>query len=397
MEKFSLTVTWNRNGQLKKDGTAAVCVIVAYAGERKVSNTGVYVTKGQFDKKNQQVIKHQQANILNQEIKDMCDKYQRRYWDLCAKGDIFYLEDILNTDNRPQKDFIEFIRQQAKLKTNKNGDAVKESQQNAYKNLIDNLIDFYGQKRIPFDKLTNDFIKRFDNYLQTAPINNGKPLHHNTRCKRHDILKSFVLLALDEGLITVDPYRKFRYKRLNTRREALTVSELKLIEDITPLHSVELARDLFLFGCYTGLRFDDIMHITYQDLTFDGNKVFLNIREGKTQKAKNNYPLHELFNGKALPLIQKYRSTTRSTIFPYETNESVNRKLKTIAQSVGIVKELSFHCSRHTFGSFLAKNTHDPFLIKNLMNHSDIHTSMRYIHESESEQERKLQNINWDY
>ena len=135
MEKFSLTVTWNRNGQLKKDGTAAVSVIVAYAGERKVINTGVYVTKGQFDKKNQQVIKHQQANILNQEIKDKCDKYQRRYWDLCAKGDIFYLEDILNTDNRLQKDFIEFIRQQAKLKTNKNGDAVKESQQNAYKNL----------------------------------------------------------------------------------------------------------------------------------------------------------------------------------------------------------------------------------------------------------------------
>ena len=397
MEKLLLSVCWNRNGQIKKDGTAAVSVLVAYKGERTYINTGVSVVEEHFDKKKQQVVKHLQANLFNREIKAVRDKYERRYYDLCNKGDIFYLEDIINTDNKPQKDFIEYIRQQAKLKCNHNGDAVGDSQQNAYKNLIENLTSFCGQRRIPFDKLTLDFIKRFDMYLQNAPIHNGEPLHHNTRCKRHDILKSFVLLALDDGLITNDPYRKFNYKRLKTRREALTASELKLIEDVTPLSSLELAKDIFLFGCYTGLRLADIQRITTRDITYDGDKVLLNIREGKTKKEKINYPLHILFNGKPVRLIEKYRNKYRDTIFPYESDASINRKLKAIAQSVGIEKEVSFHCSRHTFGSIMATLTKDPFLIKGLMNHSDIHTSMRYIHESDAEQERKVKNINWDF
>ena len=396
MERINISVCWNRNGRLKKDGTAAVSVAVAYKGERTYINTGVYVVKEHFDKRKERIINHPQANLFNMQIKDVRDKYERRYYDLCNKGDIFYLEDIINTENKPQKDFIEFIREQATIKTNQNGDAVGDSQQNAYKNLIDNLTSFYGHRRIPFDKVTADFIKRFDMYLQSAPIHNGSPLHHNTRCKRHDILKSFVLLALDEGLITNDPYRKFTYRRLKTRRNALTADELKRIEGLQPLPSLQLARDLFLFGCYTGLRFNDIKTATTQNLTYDGKKVFLIVREGKTQKI-NKIPLHLLFDGKAIAIIDKYKTENRATIFPSASDQAINRNIKAIAQSVGINKEVSFHCSRHTFGSLLAQFTHDPLLIKNLMNHSDIHTSLRYIHEAEDERERKLQNVDWNF
>ena len=142
--------------------------------------------------------------------------------------------------------------------------------------------------------------------------------------------------------------------------------------------------------------FNDIKTATTQNLTYDGKKVFLIVREGKTQKI-NKIPLHLLFDGKAIAIIDKYKTENRATIFPSASDQAINRNIKAIAQSVGINKEVSFHCSRHTFGSLLAQFTHDPLLIKNLMNHSDIHTSLRYIHEAEDERERKLQNVDWNF
>ncbi len=394
---MSITVCWNRNGQLRKDGTGIVSVCITYGGERKYINTGFAVKEKSFDKKNQRIINDKDAQSYNIMIDDITYKYKKRFNELLQKGDIFDLADILNTENKAKTDFLEFIKAQAKLKLNQHGDTVTDSQQNAYKNLIENLSKFANRKKIPFEKITLDFIRKFDLFLQTEPINNGKPLHHNTRKKRHDILRSFVKLAYDEKYITANPYDKFKCKAMETRRDYLTDGELKLVENLKPLKSLELSRDLFLFGCYTGLRFQDIMDLTPKNISYENEKIFLNVREQKTQKNKINLPLHLLFNGKAVQIIEKYKTVYRQTIFPPITNTSVNRHLKSIAQSVGIEKELSFHCSRHTFGTYLANHNGDASLIKLLMNHSDYKTSYRYIHESETMQEKKLQNINWDY
>ncbi|MBR6279594.1 MAG: tyrosine-type recombinase/integrase [Bacteroidales bacterium] len=123
------------------------------------------------------------------------------------------------------------------------------------------------------------------------------------------------------------------------------------------------------------------MDLTPKNISYENDKIFLNVREQKTQKNKINLP-HLLFYGKAVKIIEKYKTVYRQTIFPPITNTSVNRHLKSIAQSVGIEKELSFHCSRHTFGTYLANHNGDASLIKLLMNHSDYKTSYRYIHES---------------
>lgn len=395
MAKIQVKAIWNYYRRLDKNGKGAIHIYVSYGGRHKFVPTNFAVFEKDFDTKKECVKNLKNSTEINARIRAMKNAILERKDALETKGDIFTLDDVLTEEKQQAADFIEFIREQATIKTNQNGDAVGDSQQNAYKNLIDNLTGFYGRKRIPFDKVTAEFIKRFDMYLQSAPIHNGSPLHHNTRCKRHDILKSFVLLALDEGLITNDPYRKFTYRRLKTRRNALTADELKRIEGLQPLPSLQLARDLFLFGCYTGLRFNDIKTATTQNLTYDGKKVFLIVREGKTQKI-NKIPLHLLFDGKAIAIIDKYKTGDRATIFPSASDQAINRNIKAIAQSVGINKEVSFHCSRHTFGSLLAQYTHDPLLIKNLMNHSDIHTSLRYIHEAEDERERKLEQIVWN-
>ena len=396
MAKICVKAVWNYKHRLDKDGKGAIHIYVSFCGEHRLLPTNFAVVEKDFDKKNESVKNLKNATEINARIRAMKNKIMERKDALDIKGDIYTIDELL-TERKKQTDFIEFIREQARLKINKRtGLKVGAAQQNAYTVLIADLQQFARKKRIPFSEITLDFIRKFHQYLQDTPRADGKPLHINTIKHRHNILKSFILLAIDAELITKNPYAKFPIKGIPSRRVCLTAEELKRIEILTPLESAALAKDLFLFGCYTGLRFEDIMELTAADITREGDKVMLHTRENKTKKLKT-LPLHLLFDGKPIAIIDKYKTGNRDTLFPPTTDQSVNRILKSIAMGAGINKEITFHVSRHTFGTFMANQTKDPFLLKELMNHSDINTTMRYIHESESGIAAKLENVNFDY
>lgn len=404
MANLKISVKIAYNGHTKEDGTAVISLILTFGGKRKVINTGISIEPKYFNGKNPDAPckGHKNAVEINQRIRELKNHYQDRAAELQIKGDVFSIEDITATPEKQTNDFIEYLKIQAKYKKNKHGFNVGYEQQNAYKVLIQNLQDFAQTKKIRFERITLQFINEFDLWLKSTPSKYGKPLHINTIRHRHDILRSFVLLAVDDGLIKQNPYadkngrKGFRYSGTESRRTYLTDEELKKFEEFTPLQSTELTKDLFLFGCYTGLRFADIISLTSENLSIQGDKVFLTLRESKTKKNKTNLPLHLLFNGKAIDIIKKYENTSRQTLFPSITDQAINRILKTIAMALGINKEISFHVSRHTFGTYLANHSGDALLIKDLMNHGRMETSLRYIHESQATQENKLKNINWD-
>ena len=396
MKKICVKAVWNYKQRLDKNGKGAIHIYVSYGGKHKFLPTNFAVVEKDFDSKTESVKNLKNATEINARIRAMKNAILDKKDILDAKGDIYTIEELL-TEEKKLTDFIEFIREQAKLKINKRtGLKVGAAQQNAYIVLIADLQQFAQKKRIPFTAITLDFIKKFHQYLQDTPRADGKPLHINTIKTRHNNLKSFVLLAIDADLIQKNPYTKFPIKGIPSRRVSLTAEELKRIESLPTLESAALAKDLFLFGCYTGLRFEDIMELSPTDIAREGDKVMLRTRENKTKKLKT-LPLHLLFGGKAIAIIDKYNAGDRATLFPPTTDQSVNRILKSIAMAAGISKEITFHVSRHTFGTLMANLTKDPFLLKELMNHSDINTTMRYIHESESGIAAKLENVNFDY
>jgi len=103
-----------------------------------------------------------------------------------------------------------------------------------------------------------------------------------------------------------------------------------------------------------------------------------------------------LFGGKAVDIIKKYEEDfPEKYLFPRISNQKANLKLKLVALLAKINKVLTFHVSRHTFGTNLAAATSDRFLIKELMGHADIKTSMVYIHTSQEQIRNKLRNTDW--
>jgi len=69
--------------------------------------------------------------------------------------------------------------------------------------------------------------------------------------------------------------------------------------------------------------------------------------------------------------------------------------LKALATMAELTKLLTFHISRHTFGSALADISANPYLIMDLMGHADIKTSMIYIHSSQERINKQLRVLNW--
>jgi site-specific recombinase XerD len=105
-----------------------------------------------------------------------------------------------------------------------------------------------------------------------------------------------------------------------------------------------------------------------------------------------------LFDGKPELLLKKFldKKSSKTRVFQNITNQVVNRHLKSIALTAKINAAISFHVARHTFGTFMADITGNPYLIMQLMGHSDIKTSMIYIHQSEERLRRQLRNVKWN-
>lgn len=117
------------------------------------------------------------------------------------------------------------------------------------------------------------------------------------------------------------------------------------------IERIAVVRDLFVFCCYTGLAYIDVMNLT-PDHIIKG----IDDRDWiKTSRQKTNIPVNIPILPKGLNIFEKYngnvRANSRGTLFPIISNQKVNSYLKEIADLCGIKKNLTFHIARHTFAT----------------------------------------------
>jgi integrase len=146
---------------------------------------------------------------------------------------------------------------------------------------------------------------------------------------------------------------------------------------------------LIAIGVYTGLRISDILSIRWDDLL---GKEFLEITEKKTKKfrkIKVNQHLLDLVN-RISKKVDGYRKD--APIFLNESKSStisiqyINRKLKQIVKSYGLVKEpekIKSHSLRKSFGRRIFENNDNSekslILLNEIFNHTSIKTTKIYL------------------
>lgn len=228
---------------------------------------------------------------------------------------------------------------------------------------------------VEFVDLNSEFVDNFDNWL----IKKGYA--QNTRKKHHKNIKKYLNKAIryKHLIITLDqhPYNGITYPTKPTTREFLTKDEILKIENLETTGRLTEVKDMFLFSCYTGLRFSDVLEIT--PANFDGN--LLRYVPQKTEKHTGQVvvPLDKFFDGKGLKIAQKY-----SYQFPAITNQEINRYLKDLMIDAEISKLLTFHVSRHTFLTHVAFDTGNIFQVMKLGGLRKTDTAMIYVHLAEN-------------
>ena len=136
-----------------------------------------------------------------------------------------------------------------------------------------------------------------------------------------------------------------------------------------------ITRDLFLFACYTGTAYADVVSITRENLFWDDeDSLWLKYRRKKTDYLGRVKLLPE-----ALALIEKYRDDTRSTLFPPQDYHTLRANMKSLRLMAGLSQDLVYHMGRHSFASLVTLEEGVPIeTISKMLGHSNIKTTQIY-------------------
>ena len=193
------------------------------------------------------------------------------------------------------------------------------------------------------------------------------------------ILKKICRLAFKEGHSEKRYFVNFKLPKENRKApRALSREDFEKIRDLEiPASRVthNIARDLFLFACYTGVPYADAVSITYDNIyTDDNGALWL-----KYMRKKNEHLGRVKLLPEAIALIEKYRSDERKELFPMIHHPNLRRHMKGLRDLAGIKTDLVYHMGRHTFGSLITLEAGVPIeTISKMLGHTNLTTTQLY-------------------
>ncbi|MBK8241791.1 MAG: integrase catalytic domain-containing protein [Saprospiraceae bacterium] len=242
--------------------------------------------------------------------------------------------------------------------------------------------------RFKWTQMNKQFYDDLNQYL------NNKDYKKNTSGK---IIKSFKVIAqaaLDDSIHQNTEFRKPYFKTLTAKVDNiyLTLDELAYLENLDQFinETWEKARDIFLLGCYTALRFSDLKRINKGHIQSTNTGFKLNIITQKT-KEKVIIPL----KSEAFSILEKYNFKP-----PKIEEQTVNRLIKEIAKRAGICTQieqrettggktkilttpkhdlLTTHTGRRTGATQMYLAKIDPIQIMKITGHTSESNFMKYI------------------
>lgn len=370
METVTFNVIYNRKNKLLSNGTALVQVEAYLNFKKKYFSTNIYLTPDQWDNKRRNVRKHPNALKLNRQIADFVAKLQGVELDRRNASKPFSLDLLTEfVQGRFTNSFIDFMQNEIEADRS-SANATRVNQRTTLKTLK------RFKSVILFDDLTFELLQDFERYL----LNEGLSVNTVNKYFRH--IRKFVNLAINKDLFDLNryPFRKFKAKSESTQREFLTPEEIVLLENIelpTDKEHLRKPLDMFLFSCYTGLRFSDLSALRKDNIQSINGEKWLNVTMQKT-KQSIQIPLFLLFDNKPIEIIERYKQPDRKYIFDDLTNQYVNRKLKELAKLVGIEKNVTFHTARHTQATYLLYKGVNVTTVQKLLGHKKLETTLIY-------------------
>ena len=226
--------------------------------------------------------------------------------------------------------------------------------------------------------VNRDYIIGLTNFLRNdyrSP--RGKKLKDYSVINYLGCLRNALNMAVREDVIADNPIMKLsaqdKVKAPESQREFLTIEEVQQLEATdSPYPHIKKA---FLFACYTGLRCSDVRSITWGKIVKDGEKYRLHTVMFKTKR-----PFYIPLSKKAMQWMPERGNKTDDDLIFENIPVQVNTKLylQPWLDKAGITKPITFHCSRHTFGTMMLTLGADIYTTSKLMGHTKVEVTQIY-------------------
>jgi len=268
------------------------------------------------------------TRIINDGLKPTPDLIREKVKQNIGQGNIVNVEKI---------DLFTFIQQiidDSKLgkRTTEQGRRINIFTTKGYTTTLNHLKEFQKDyhRKIDFDTIDLDFYDDFVNFFMEENYATNSIGNHIKN------LKMFMRAALEKKLHTNIDFQNRRFKKLEEQTDSIYLNDDEILKiyklDLSDNPTLEKIRDLFIVGCYTGLRFSDYHRITPENIKKRGKGTFLQV---KTQKTVE--PVVIPMNWMLEELTKKYKSHFPK---PY-TNQEMNRELKIIGKKAKIKEKVS--------------------------------------------------------
>lgn len=363
---------WLRRTKINSEGLVPLMLRISYQNKKAEKATGYYVRPDDWNTIKQRLTRGKDvAKQINQWIDETNVKVADLFRVESQKDNVHLPTIIANLFSTATEEptLLNIMLEHNQYMKNRVGKDFSFSTYEKYvftynkvKAFIENSLK---KKDILLRDLEVKFIMDFDNYLRVNDNN-----QHNTAVKYCINLKRIINVLLLQGKLKINPFKNYKTVYRDILQVYLEQIELAAVANVQlakPNHL--LVRDLFLFQCYTGLAYTDMVNLTVNDITVDalGRKWIIKPRQ--KSGIVSTIPLMP----QSLELISKYTVHIKNSncLFPFYSIQKYNQYIGEVGNIAGIKKKLSSHVGRRTFGNVALSKGVSLNVISKILGHSN--------------------------
>ena len=379
MEKHCSTINFWLKSRTDKNGKSPITMTIGANGERAEFQTGKKIEPENWDNGKQQAKgKTTEAKLLNTYLSQLRNKVYLKEIELMQRGFLITARllrdavvdkvEALNEKTLFQV-FSEHNEEQGKIIGKGISKSTHWLSEYTYRLLKEHVEQKYKRSDLYLRELNIGFIQAFHTFLRT-----DKGMAQNSSTKHLKLLKKIINVAVANSYMTFNPFMTYKVEREPVEIDFLDEEELRRIINFdTPLPRLERAKDMFLFGCFTGLSYIDIKTLVPEHFERDSaGRIWIKKRRVKTG-VLSRIPLLPI----AKMILDKYRGGEK--LLPIQDPADVNKYLKDIAILCNINKRITFHTSRHTFASTVTlANNISLEVVSKMLGHTNTRMTTHY-------------------
>ena len=370
---FNILFYINRN-KVKADNTTAVLCRISIDGKQTVISTGIYCNPEDWNARKGQIRDERSNNKLTA----FRNRIEQSYETILKEQGVISAELLKNTIvgiNTVPGFLLQAGQAERERLRIRSLEINSTSTYRGSKTTQANLLDFIrsrGKDDIAFTDITGEFGESFKLFLK-------RDLGYNPSHVNHCLcwLNRLIYIAVDQEILRANPIEEVAYEKKNPPKlRHISRSQLKqLMETPMPNELQELARRTFIFSSFCGLAYVDVHRLYPRNIgkAADGRRY---IRTNRAKTGVESFiPLHPV--AEQILLLYNTNDDTKP-IFPLPKRDIIWFEMNSIGVALGFIENLSYHMSRHNFGTLLLSAGICIESIAKMMGHSNISSTQIY-------------------